>query len=362
MFRLTGPVRHLVGLHKYFERLQRFCTETTKVPTDNASRKKFQVSIIGGTNPTAQSLSLLLKEHLLINRLMLYDLPKSTCGLGIDLSHIPSQTRVEGKGGYIGSALRDSDIVVLACSEPRRTGQTDYDLYTANANRIVQSVKEICKHCPKAFIVDLTDPINYTVPLTSLVLNASGCYDCSKVIGVTGTDGMKAQACLNLLYKIPADKPINVPVICGHSAKTTVPLLSHVTPWFNIDACASIMVTEIIRESEGRIVALKRGLGQSCCLKAYAGFKTVSSILSALDGVPTKDIGFVANNDYDTKFFAAPINITKDGVSDIAEYKFVGSIEAVYLKDAVKELRNEINEAEAYYKETINDRKPTQMY
>ncbi|XP_073967428.1 malate dehydrogenase-like [Choristoneura fumiferana] len=362
MFRLAGPVKHLVGLGKYFARLQRFCSKTSKVPTDKTSRKKFQVSIIGGTSQTAQSLSLLLKEHLLINRLMLYDLPKSTCGLGIDLSHIPSQTLVEGKGGYIGSALRDSDIVVLACSEPRKTGQTDYDLYRANANRIVQSVKEICKHCPKAFIVNLTEPINYTVPLTSLVLHSSRCYDSSKVLGVTGTDGMKAQACLNLLYKIPPEQPVNVPVICGHSAKTAVPLLSHITPWFNVDACASIMITEIIRESEGRIVALKRGSGQSCCLTAYAGFKTVSAILSALDGVPKKDIGFVANNDYDTKFFAAPVNITKDGISDVAEYKFVGSIEAAYLKDAVKELRNEINEAETYYNEAINDKKPTQMY
>ncbi|XP_073966064.1 malate dehydrogenase-like [Choristoneura fumiferana] len=348
MSRLLGFLAHILGTTRYFSGLQPWLVRNGPHIT---IRRHFQVSILGGSNPVAQTLCLLLKEHPFISRLLLLDCTKSTCGVAMDLSHIPSEPIVQGLTYSKNTALASTDIVVVASAEPRKLFQTDYDLFRTNTSLIINSMKEICTYCPKAFIVDLTEPINYTVPFISLVLEASNAYDKGKVLGVTGRDAMRAQACLQQLYKLPPDKPISVPVICGHSPTTTVPLLSHVTPWFNVNNFAAVMITEHVRGTENKLITVKGGEGQSSISMAYAGFWTVAAILKALSGCPMKHIAFVANDEYKTKYFAAPATITKDGITEVANYKVLSILEAAYLQNAIRELANDVSHSEMYFKE-----------
>lgn len=353
MSRLLGFVVHILRTTRHFLGLQqfRFTPSPIRIGPNITIRRHFQVSILGGANPVAQTLCLLLKEHPFINRLLLLDCPKSTSGVGMDLSHIPSEPKVEGVTYSENTALNSTDIVVIASAAHRKLFQTDYDLFRTNTSLIINAVTEICTFCPKAFIVDLTEPINYTVPFLSLVLEDRNAYDKGKVLGVTGRDAMRAQACLQQLYKLPSNKPITVPVICGHSATTSVPLLSHVTPWFNIDTFAAVMITEHVRGTEKKLITVKGGQGQSSLSIAYAGFWTVTAILKALSGSPMKHVAFVANDEYKTKYFAAPATITKDGITEVTNYQILSILEAAYMQNAVRELANDVYCSEMYFKE-----------
>ncbi|XP_063530854.1 malate dehydrogenase-like [Cydia strobilella] len=318
-------------------------------PKEPGKKGKFQVTIIG-LNPVAQSLSLLLKNHPLVGRIVLYDRPKYTYGVGLDLSHIPSGSIAEGRAGHVGAALHNADIVCLACGELRKPGQTDYDLFKVNADLLIHPIQELCRLCPDAFVVDLTEPVNYTIPLISRIMETEEAYNKNKVLGVTSVDSMRAQARLHQLYDIPElFKDIHVPVICGHSASTSVPLVSHVRPWVNIDPKGAANVIEFVRESGNGM--LQSGSYQTSQLTAFAGVQTVSAILNALSGTPDAQIALVANDAYKTKFFASPVKIQKDGISEIVDFKVISNIEQTYLNESIEELAYDVDDAESYYKE-----------
>ncbi|XP_047989261.1 malate dehydrogenase-like [Leguminivora glycinivorella] len=344
MFRLTIALVRRGHIRRMF-----LHTKPEIRPKDPERKGKFQVTIIG-LNPVAQSLSLLLKNHPLVSRIVLYDRPKFTYGVGLDLSHIPSGPVAEGRAGHVGAALHNADVVCLACGELRKPGQTDYDLFKVNADLLIHPVQELCRLCPDAFVVDLTEPINYTVPLISRVMATEETYDPNKVLGVTGIDSMRAQARLHQLYEIPEPlKEIHVPVVCGHSASTSVPLVSHVRPWVNIDAKGAANIIEFVREASNGM--LQSGSFQTSQLTAFAGVQMVSAILNALNGNPDAQIAFVANDAYKTKFFASPVKIQKDGISKIVDFKVISNIEHTYLCESLEELALDVDDAESYYKE-----------
>ncbi|XP_063380263.1 malate dehydrogenase-like [Cydia fagiglandana] len=344
MFRLTISL-----IRKSYTRRMFLHTNPEIKPKELVEKSKFQVTIIG-LNPVAQGLSLLLKNHPLVSRIVLYDQPKYTYGVGLDLSHIPSSSIAEGRAGHVRDALHNADVVCLACGDLRRPGQTDYDLFKVNADLLVHPIQEVCRQCPEAFVVDLTEPVNYTLPLISKIMEAEQAYNKNKLMGVTGVDSMRAQARLHHLYDIPwLLKDIHVPVICGHSPSTSVPLVSHVRPWVNIDPKGAANIIEFVREAANGM--LQCGSYPSSQLSAYAGVETVSAVLKALSGTPDAQIALVANDAYKTKFFASPVKIQKYGISEIVAFEVVSHVEQTYLTESIEELAYDVEDAESYYKE-----------
>lgn len=310
--------------------------------------RNYQVSVIGASYPLGQSISYLLKQHPLIHRLTMYGAPEETCGVAMDVYHVPRQAQVEGWSGRMEFALKCSEIVVVACGQPKRANQTESDQFKQNADSVIHTMQEIVAHSPKAFVVVATDPINQTVPLATKVLSAGNCYDKGKVFGVTGLDTLRAQTWVGGLYQIPPDY-IKVPVVCGHSPKTAVPLFSHIVPRFGIHNSIAGMMTENIRNDDNRVAALEGGNGDPTLSSAFATFCTVSAILDALHGDAVEHVAFVANNDYGTKFYAAPVIITSHGITAMMQYKMVTPLEADYIHQSTEQLFNDVREGESYF-------------
>lgn len=320
--------------------------------------RNYQVSVVGASYPLGQSISLLLQQHPLIHRLSMYGAPEETCGDAMDVSPIPRDAMADGWGGRMEFALKCSEIVVVACGLPKKAGQTEQELFKQNADSVIRTMQEIVAHCPSAFIVIATDPINQTVPLATKVLEAGNCYEKSRVFGVTGLDTMRAQSWVSGMYQIHPHY-VKVPVVCGHSPKTAVPLFSHIIPKFDIGNSIAGMLTESLRSIDDQVANSKGGNGELTLSSAFATFCTVSSILNAFNGYAIEHVAFVANNDYGTKFFAAPCIITGHGIAAMMQYKMVTALEAEYINQSTEQLLNDVREGESYYNPDKHFQKPT---
>jgi malate dehydrogenase len=108
------------------------------------------------------------------------------------------------------------------------------DLFKINAGIVRELVNGCVEHCPKAYILIISNPVNSTVPIAAEVLKASGVFDPKKLFGVTTLDVVRAETFVAEISgkKNPAETTI--PVIGGHSGETIVPLFSQAKPPVNI--------------------------------------------------------------------------------------------------------------------------------
>ncbi|KAF9327654.1 hypothetical protein BGZ91_001365 [Linnemannia elongata] len=148
-----------------------------------------KVVVCGAAGGIGQPLSLLLKQSDLISHLALYDIVNAA-GVAADLSHINTASKVTGHVGKdaLAEALSGAHTVVIPAGVPRKPGMTRDDLFKVNAG-IVRDLAEACaKHCPKAFILVISNPVNSTVPIVCEVFKKAGVFDPRKVFGVTTLD------------------------------------------------------------------------------------------------------------------------------------------------------------------------------
>ena len=110
------------------------------------------------------------------------------------------------------------------------------DLFKINAGIVRELVKGCVEHCPNAYILIISNPVNSTVPISAEVLKAGGVFDPKKLFGVTTLDVVRAETFVGEIVgkKNPAD--ITIPVIGGHSGETIVPLFSQAKPPVTIPA------------------------------------------------------------------------------------------------------------------------------
>lgn len=104
------------------------------------------------------------------------------------------------------------------------------DLFKINAGIVRDLIKGVAQHCPKAFVLIISNPVNSTVPIAAEVLKEAGVFDAKKLFGVTTLDVVRAETFVAEITnaKTPADTKI--PVIGGHSGETIVPLWSQASP------------------------------------------------------------------------------------------------------------------------------------
>jgi len=104
------------------------------------------------------------------------------------------------------------------------------DLFKINAGIVRDLIKGVAQHCPKAFVLVISNPVNSTVPIAAEVLKEAGVFDAKKLFGVTTLDVVRAETFVADVTgaKTPADTKI--PVIGGHSGETIVPLWSQASP------------------------------------------------------------------------------------------------------------------------------------
>jgi len=108
------------------------------------------------------------------------------------------------------------------------------DLFKINAGIVKGLIEGIAEHCPEAYILVISNPVNSTVPIAAEVLKAAGVFNPKKLFGVTTLDVVRAETFVAEIIgeKNPAN--LNIPVIGGHSGETIVPLFSQAKPSVSI--------------------------------------------------------------------------------------------------------------------------------
>ena len=120
------------------------------------------------------------------------------------------------------------------------------DLFKINAGIVRDLVKGVAEHCPDAFILVISNPVNSTVPIAAEVMKQAGKFNPQKLFGVTTLDVVRAETFIQDITGEKDPAKTVIPVIGGHSGETIVPLFSLAKPKVNIpqDKLAALVKRE----------------------------------------------------------------------------------------------------------------------
>ena len=131
------------------------------------------------------------------------------------------------------------------------------DLFKINAGIVKGLVEGIAEHCPKAFVLVISNPVNSTVPISAEVLKAKNVFNAKRLFGVTTLDVVRAETFVQELTGAKDPAKTVIPVIGGHSGETIVPLFSQAKPSVNIpeDKLEALVNREPRREASDVVIA-----------------------------------------------------------------------------------------------------------
>jgi malate dehydrogenase len=307
-------------------------------------RNQMKVTVLGAAGGIGQALSLLLKTQLPAgSELSLYDVAPVVPGVAVDLSHIPTDVKVEGFGAdALGNALTGADIVLIPAGMPRKPGMDRADLFAVNAGIIKTLAEGIVANCPKALVGIITNPVNGTVPIVAEVFKKAGTYDAARIFGITTLDVIRSEAFIAELKGVNVAE-VKVPVIGGHSGTTILPLLSQVEGvTFTDEEVATL--TPRIQNAGTEVVNAKAGGGSATLSMGAAAARFCMSLVKGLQGEDVVDYAYVEGAGEDAQFFAQPIRLGVDGVKEILSYGTLSAFEEKAKVDMLATLKADIQE------------------
>ncbi|PJC85814.1 malate dehydrogenase [Vibrio sp. HA2012] len=279
-----------------------------------------KVAVIGAAGGIGQALALLLKLRLPDHaELALYDIAPVTPGVAVDLSHIPTTITIEGHSGDDPSpALEGADVVIVSAGVARKPGMSRSDLFNVNASITQSIIEKIVEVCPKALVSIITNPVNTLVPIAAEIMKKAGVYDPRRLFGVTALDVLRAEDFVAELKGIDADK-VYVPVVCGHSAFTIMPLLSQVKG-LSFTEEEVLSLTSRIQNAGTEVVEAKAGGGSATLSMAEAGCEFALSLVNGLMGKEDViEYAYVEGNTPYGRFFSQPVRLGKEGVEEFLD-------------------------------------------
>ncbi|KAL9081840.1 MAG: hypothetical protein Q9159_006980 [Coniocarpon cinnabarinum] len=238
------------------------------------------------TSGVPEPLSLLLKACPHIDHLSLYDVV-NTPGVTADLSHISSIAKIEGylpADDGLKKAFTGADLVIIPAGIPRKPGMTRDDLFKINAGIVRDLVQGAATHCPKAFILVISNPVNSTVPISAEVLKNAGVFDPKRLFGVTTLDVVRAETFVQDITGEKDPSKTMIPVIGGHSGETIVPLFSQAKPAVKVPEDKLDALTKRVQFGGDEVVKAKDGAGSATLSMAYAGFRFAERLIQAIKG------------------------------------------------------------------------------
>ncbi|KAL7268208.1 hypothetical protein RUND412_009178 [Rhizina undulata] len=274
--------------------------------------------VLGAAGGIGQPLALLLKGSSYVDELALYDIVNSP-GVAADLSHIATGAKVTGylpENDGLQKTLEGADIVVIPAGIPRKPGMTRDDLFKINAGIVKDLIVGVAKHCPKAYILIISNPVNSTVPIAAEVLKAHKVFDPTRLFGVTTLDVVRASTFTSEITGVKDPRNLTIPVVGGHSGETIVPLLSLAKPAVSIPEDKRNALINRIQFGGDEVVKAKNGGGSATLSMAYAGFRFAESGIVEptfiyLPGVPGGEEVRKAVGGLD--FFAVPVELGPHG-------------------------------------------------
>ncbi|WP_404401518.1 malate dehydrogenase [Idiomarina seosinensis] len=301
-----------------------------------------KVAVLGAAGGIGQALSLLLKTQLPAgSELSLYDVAPVVPGVAVDLSHIPTDVKVEGFGkDDLASALVGSDIVLIPAGVPRKPGMDRSDLFNMNAGIVKNLVQGVADNCPDACVGIITNPVNTTVPIAKSVLEKNGCYDKRKLFGVTTLDVIRSEAFVAEMRGLNPEN-VTVPVIGGHSGTTILPLLSQVE---NVEFTEQEIkdLTHRIQNAGTEVVEAKAGGGSATLSMGQAAARFCLSLLKGLQGQETVECTYVEGLGEHATFFAQPVRLGKNGAEEVLSYGELSAYEKQCMNEMLDGLKDDI--------------------
>ena len=127
-----------------------------------------------------------------------------------------------GTGDY--AAIAGADVVIVTAGFPRMPGMSRDDLLTKNAGVIAQVAEGIKMHCPDAFVIVITNPLDVMV----WVMQQKSGLPANKVVGMAGVlDSSRFRLFLAQEFNVSVED-VNAFVLGGHG-DTMVPLTRYST-------------------------------------------------------------------------------------------------------------------------------------
>jgi malate dehydrogenase len=295
---------------------------------------KNKVSIIGA-GMTGATTAHWLAEREIADLVLVDVLEGMPQGKALDLQEalpvVGKDVTVVGSNTY--EATSGSDIVVITAGLPRKPGMSRDDLLTANAAIVSNATEESLKYSPDAIIIVLTNPLDSMAYLAMKV----GKLPPERVIGQAGIlDSARMRAFVAMELGVSVEN-IQCYVLGGHG-DDMVPLvrqsnvagtpLNETMPADRLQA-----IVERTRKGGGEIVSL---------LKSGSAFYAPGAAVAQMVEAILKDKHLIVpaatymRGEYGLKdiFFGVPVQLGRQGVEKIIEYKLDDSEEAELRKSA----------------------------
>ncbi|MCJ1375525.1 hypothetical protein MMC20_006762 [Loxospora ochrophaea] len=158
------------------------------------------------------------------------------------------------------------------------------DLFKINAGIVRDLVTGVAQHCPKAFVLVISNPVNSTVPIAAEVLKQAGAFNAQKLFGVTTLDVVRAETFVRDITGEKDPSKTIIPVIGGHSGETIVPLFSQAKPAVQIPDEKLDALVNRVQFGGDEVVKAKDGAGSATLSMAYAGFRFAEKLIQAVGG------------------------------------------------------------------------------
>src|SRR3954462_12173073 len=128
----------------------------------------------------------------------------------------------EGGSNYAG--IKGADVVIVTAGIPRKPGMSRDDLIATNAKVMDTVGAAIKKHCPKAFVICITNPLDVMV----YVLQQASGLPANRVVGMAGVlDSARFRYFLAQEFNVSVED-VTAFVMGGHG-DTMVPLIRYST-------------------------------------------------------------------------------------------------------------------------------------
>jgi len=255
---------------------------------------------------------------------------------------IGRDVKIVGSNDY--EATKGSDIIVITAGLARKPGMSRDDLLTANAAIVGKATTETLKYSPDAIFVVLTNPLDTMAYLVMKVGNIPA----HRVIGQAGIlDSARMRAFVAMETGVSVEN-INCYVLGGHGDEM-VPLTRH----SNI---AGIPLSDYIPADKLEAIVNRTRKGGAeivNLLKTGSAFYAPSAAIAQMVEAILKDKHLIVpcavymQGEYGLKdmFFGVPVQLGRQGIERIVEYKLNDEETAVFNKSAasVKETINALN-------------------
>jgi malate dehydrogenase len=242
--------------------------------------------------------------------------------------------RYVGANGY--DAIKDSDVVIVTAGSPRKPGMSRDDLLAINGKVVREVGQAIKTHCPKAFVIVITNPLDVMV----WVMREACGLPHKMVVGMAGVlDSARFRYFLAEEFKVSVED-VTAFVLGGHG-DTMVPLVRYST-------VAGIPLPDLVKmgwttkEKIDAIVQRTRDGGAEIVnlLKTGSAFYAPASSAIAMAESYLKDkrrvlpCAAMLNGEYGVKglYVGVPVIIGANGVEKVVEIDLNAAEQAMFDK------------------------------